>query len=121
MTRSTPDITTAANPLIQERLRWELLLGEPLVEPTELQAADPGLRERGTPVAAERWQELGCLPLRSGGDGLVVAVPADWQQEQRQQLARSLQAGGTQVQLRPALAGDLALALAALRSAPRPE
>ena len=111
MTSSAPAAAGDRPPAEQERLRWEVLLGEPLLDPADLARADGSLLRHGTPLGTERWQLLGCLPLGQGPGGLEVAVPAEWPAGQRHDLAHDLAARGTAVRLRPALQVDLQAAL----------
>ena len=85
-TRPVPHATSNT----QQRLEVELLLGEPVLEPADLAAADPDLLQGGTPLAAERWLALGALPLHRIGEQLQVAVPSHWGSEQRQGLLQEL-------------------------------
>ncbi len=103
--RPVPD----AQSVVQQRLEVELLLGERVLGPKDLEAGEPGALEATAAIPAERWGTLGCLPLMLlEGTHLTVAIPTHWSQEQRQALAESIKAAGLQPDLRMALKEDIA-------------
>jgi type IV pilus assembly protein PilB len=105
--RPVPNATTAE----QQRLEVELLLREPVLQPTELNAADPQLLGPDGVLSAERARQLGALPLRRQNGTATLAVPTHWGPQERQQLITELADQGVQAELRLALAGDIASAL----------
>ena len=115
-TRPVPHATSSE----QQRLEVELLLGEPVLEPTDLAAADPDLLRGGTPLAAERWLALGALPLHRRGEQLQVAVPSHWGAEQRQGLLQELGDLAPHSRLLLALPLELQTALEARQAPPAP-
>jgi hypothetical protein len=60
----------------QQRLEVELLVGEPVLQATELQTLGQDLLFRGKGLPEARWRELGALPLQETNGRLVVAVPS---------------------------------------------
>jgi type IV pilus assembly protein PilB len=96
----------------QQRIETELLMGEKVLESTELQQADPGAMEACASIDAAGWQRYGCLPLRQFGDRLVVAVPVDWDLGQRQALTAAVAQAGLETDLRPALRQEIDAVLA---------
>jgi type IV pilus assembly protein PilB len=114
--RPVPTATLAS----QQRLEVELLLGEPVLSPGELQQAGAERWNWSPALSRARCQELGCLPVRQEQQELVVAVPTHWAPEQRQQLLDLAAApGGRPVALRLALQPDIQTALNA-SPAPQP-
>ncbi|MCP9831999.1 type II/IV secretion system protein, partial [Synechococcus sp. JJ3a-Johnson] len=102
--RPVPTATLAS----QQRLEVELLLGEPVLSPGELQQAGAERWSWSPALSRARCQELGCLPVRQEQQELVVAVPTHWAPEQRQQLLDLVAApGGRPVALRLALQPDI--------------
>jgi type IV pilus assembly protein PilB len=112
--RPVPTATTAA----QQRLEVELLLGEPVLTESELRQA--GAERWGwlDVLSRSRCQELGCLPVRQGPEGLVVAVPTHWGAEPRQQLLALGAEVGAPLSLRLALQSDIQASLALEPEAP---
>jgi type IV pilus assembly protein PilB len=102
----------------QQRLEVELLLGEPVLESIELEAADPNLLLEGKGLSADRWRELGVLPLQETSGGLIVAVPTHWDPKQRQALGNELLQAGFNANLKLALASNLTAVLSVKPPAP---
>ncbi|MFM2081055.1 MAG: ral secretion pathway protein [Cyanobacteriota bacterium] len=101
--RPVPPASSAA----QQRLEVELLLGEAVLSAEDLAAAG---EDRWTWAALfnhDHCRRLGCLPVRREGDALVLAVPTQWTQEQRQQLLDSGSAEGLALILRLALQAEI--------------
>jgi type IV pilus assembly protein PilB len=95
----------------RQRLELELLLGQRVLRPQELDMADAELIAGGTPIEAAHWRTLGAIPLRRDPEGLVVAVPYHWREEKRQALLRELGDLASNCRLAPALPVDLYAAL----------
>ena len=96
----------------QQRLEVELLVGEPVLQDIELQAAGQDLLLAGKGLSTERWRELGALPLLEANGRLSVAVPSHWVQKQRQELSDALEKAGYGADLKLALASNLTEMLA---------
>ncbi|MEY2646004.1 MAG: hypothetical protein RLZZ611_2653 [Cyanobacteriota bacterium] len=102
--RPVPPAATAD----QRRLEIELLHGEALLTDAELEAAAARDRWSWIPLLShERCSELGCLPVQLDAEGPVVAVPADWTAQQRQELLDLGDASGLRIRLRRALEEDI--------------
>jgi len=104
----------------QQRLEVELLVGEPVLQATELQTLGQDLLFRGKGLPEARWRELGALPLQEAKGRLVVAVPSNWGVQQRQNLTEELQRAGFNAELKLALATNLTAALTAKAPTPAP-
>ena len=104
----------------QQRLEVELLVGEPVLQATELQTLGQDLLFRGKGLPEARWRELGALPLQEAKGRLVVAVPSNWGAQQRQNLSEELQRAGFNAELKLALATNLTTALTAKAPTPAP-
>ena len=104
----------------QQRLEVELLVGEPVLQAIELQALGQDLLLTGKGLAEARWRELGALPLQEANGRLVVAVPSNWGEQQRQALSEELQRAGFNAELKLALATNLTAALTAKAATPAP-
>ncbi|MCP9783762.1 type II/IV secretion system protein [Cyanobium sp. WKJ7-Wakatipu] len=104
----------------QQRLEVELLVGEPVLQATELQTLGQDLLFRGKGLPEARWRELGALPLQDDKGRLVVAVPSNWGAQQRQNLSEELQRAGFNAELKLALATNLTAALTAKAPTPAP-
>ena len=104
----------------QQRLEVELLVGEPVLQATELQALGQDLLFTGKGLPEARWRELGALPLQEAKGRLVVAVPSNWGPQQRQNLREELQRAGFNAELKLALATNLTTALTAKAPTPAP-
>ena len=104
----------------QQRLEVELLVGEPVLQATELQTLGQDLLFRGKGLPEARWRELGALPLQEAKGRLVVAVPSNWGPQQRQNLIEELQRAGFNAELKLALATNLTTALSAKAPTPAP-
>ncbi|MFQ6539574.1 MULTISPECIES: GspE/PulE family protein [Aphanothece] len=91
----------------QQRLELELLLGHPVLGRKELKPnrlQNPGL-------SMARWREIGACPVAEVDGRLRVAVPSNWEAEQRDAVVRELQAVGRGCELVVALAADIVAAL----------
>jgi type IV pilus assembly protein PilB len=106
--RPVPDALSA----VQQRLEVELLLGEHVLGPTELEQADRKALHACPSIQPERWKELGCLPLSRQGERLRVAVPTYWSAEQRQTLTHEVGADGLEAELRMGLKSEIDRVLA---------
>ncbi len=104
----------------QQRLEVELLVGEPVLQATELQTLGQDLLLKGKGLPEARWRELGALPLQEDKGRLVVAVPSNWGAQQRQNLSEELQRAGFNAELKLALATNLTAALTAKAPTPAP-
>jgi type IV pilus assembly protein PilB len=104
----------------QQRLEVELLVGEPVLQATELQALGLDLLLSGKGLPEARWRELGALPLEEANGRLVVAVPSNWGAQQRQNLSEELQRASFNAELKLALATNLTAALTAKAPTPAP-
>ena len=104
----------------QQRLEVELLVGEPVLQATELQALGQDLLFTSKGLSEARWRELGALPLQEAKGRLVVAVPSNWGAQQRQNLSEELQRAGFNAELKLALATNLTTALTAKAPTPAP-
>jgi type IV pilus assembly protein PilB len=104
----------------QQRLEVELLVGEPVLQATELQTLGQDLLFRGKGLPEARWRELGALPLQEAKGRLVVAVPSNWGPQQRHSLSEELQRAGFNAELKLALATNLTAALTAKAPTPAP-
>jgi type IV pilus assembly protein PilB len=116
-TRPVPEASSEE----QQRLEVELLVGEPVLEGIELQAAGQDLLLAGKGLSTERWRELGALPLLEANGRLTVAVPSHWVQKQRQDLSAELEKAGFGADFKLALASNLSEMLAARPATPAPE
>ena len=116
-TRPVPEASSEE----QQRLEVELLVGEPVLQKVELQAAGQDLLIAGKGLSTERWRELGALPLLEANGRLSVAVPSHWLQQQRQELSNELEKAGFAANLKLALASNLTEMLAAGPMASPPE
>lgn len=105
--RPVPDATTAE----QQRLEVELLLREPVLQPAELDGADPQLLGPAGLLTVERARELGALPLQRQNGAASIAVPTHWSSDERQALIAELAGRGVAGELKLALAGDISAAL----------
>ena len=114
--RPVPPATTAE----QQRLEIELLHGEAVLTDEELAAAGAGRWSWCPAFPQERCRELGCLPVQLEPGGLVMAVPAGWSPEQRQQLQAIGHAAGLRLRLRLTLEEDIARQLQGGTVAPPP-
>ena len=74
----------------QQRLEVELLVGEPVLQNSDLMAADENLLMPGKGLSSDRWRATGALPLQETNGRLIVAVPSHWAPQQRQELAEEL-------------------------------
>jgi type IV pilus assembly protein PilB len=103
----------------QERLELELLLGQPVLGPGQLR---PDLfQDLGLPL--QRWRQLGACPTASPRAGeLDLAIPHQWNDEQKQRLAQELQGHDLRPRFQLALAQEIEQALehAAATSQPEP-
>ncbi|MEA5423486.1 GspE/PulE family protein [Synechococcus sp. CCY9202] len=104
----------------QQRLEVELLLGEPVLRPQDLERADHRLMADDQPIRVERWRELGCLPLQQNGQALQVAIPTHWGPASQQSLAEELTDAGLTASFNLALASDLSERLENLETTPVP-
>jgi type IV pilus assembly protein PilB len=102
----------------QQRLEVELLMGEPVLQHSQLQAAGQNLLLSSRGLSTDRWRELGALPIHASDSRLVVAVPSHWAPHQRQELREELQRAGFSTDLQLALASNLTAVLHARPSAP---
>ncbi len=105
--RPVPDALT----LTQQRLEVELLLGERVLVPGELERADPLAMEACPSIPAERWRELVCLPLERRENRLQIAIPTYWAADERRALEQTIRACGLQADLRMGLKDEIAAAL----------
>ena len=105
----------------QQRLEVELLLGEPVLRPEDLERADHGLLTDDQPIRVARWKELGCLPLQRDGQTLQVAIPTHWGPPSQQSLAEELSGAGLTASFNLALASDLSERLENTETAASPE
>jgi len=122
--RPVPAATTA----VQQRLEVELLLGEAVLPESDLRQAGAERWSWLDALSRDRCRELGCLPVRRGPEGLVVAVPTHWGAEQREQVLALGSEAGVPLILRLALQSDIQANLApepeparTSEPAPRPE
>jgi len=112
--RPVPPATGAA----QQRLEVELLLGEAVLSAGELALAGEQRWSWAVPLSRSRCTQLGCLPVALTAGRLVVAIPSHWGAPERSAL-KDLESQGTPpLELRLALATDIAAALAAAPAAP---
>ena len=102
-TRPVPEASSEK----QQRLEVELLLGEPVLQVFELQGLGQELLLAGKGLPTARWRELGALPLQEINGRLVVAIPSNWGEQQRQDLIGELQRAGFSAELKLALATNL--------------
>jgi type IV pilus assembly protein PilB len=116
-TRPVPEASSEE----QQRLEVELLMGEPVLQAIELQAAGQDLLLASKGLSTERWRELGALPLLEANGRLSVAVPSFWLQKQRQELSDELEKAGFGADFKLALPGNLKEMLAARPVAPAAE
>ncbi|MGA1573735.1 MAG: GspE/PulE family protein [Vulcanococcus sp.] len=115
-TRPVPAAATAE----QQRLEVELLLGEAVLTPAELQAAGNARWQWDPSFSRERCLALGCLPVQHNDQELTVAIPSHWSSEQRQNVLK--QTGSQTVRLRLALGTELEACLnAPEKPAPAPK
>ena len=115
--RPVPDASSAE----QQRLEVELLLRQTVLTPQQLARADRSLLTAGGgPLSLERARSLTCLPLSRTDDQLEVAIPTYWGASEREALVNELAAGGLQVQLHLALAGEITAGLEGQLPAPVP-
>ena len=105
----------------QQRLEVELLVGEPVLQNSDLMAADENLLMPGKGLSSDRWRATGALPLQETNGRLIVAVPSHWAPQQRQELAEELRRAGFGVDLKLALASNLTAILNRNRPAPLAE
>lgn len=108
-TRPVPDAITPT----QQRLEVELLLGERVLRPQELEQADPKAFEACPSIGSERWRGLASLPIRRIGNRLVLAVPTFWGSDQRHELMETIAGDGLEPDLRLALKGEIEVVLKA--------
>ena len=106
-TRPVPEASSEK----QQRLEVELLVGEPVLQAFELQILGRELLLAGKGLPTARWRELGALPLQEINGRLVIAVPSNWGDQQRQNLNEELQRAGFEAELKLALATNLTAAL----------
>lgn len=111
MTLSATRPVPAAETPQQRRLEAELLIGEKLLLPVELQQADPRAAEACPTIEAQQWREWVALPLLRQGERLQVAIPSNWQAQQRQQLEEAVLANGITPDLRLGLEEEISEAL----------
>ena len=102
-TRPVPEASSEK----QQRLEVELLVGEPVLQVFELQGLGQELLLAGKGLPTARWRELGALPLQEINGRLVVAIPSNWGEQQRQDLIGELQRAGFSAELKLALATNL--------------
>jgi type IV pilus assembly protein PilB len=95
----------------QQRLEVELLVGEPVLQALELQGLGQELILAGKGLPTARWREIGAMPIQEVNGRLVVAVPSNWGDQQRQDLNDELQRVGFSAELKLALATNLTAAL----------
>ena len=95
----------------QQRLEVELLVGEPVLQALELQGLGHELILAGKGLPTARWREIGAMPIQEVNGRLVVAVPSNWGDQQRQDLNDELQRVGFSAELKLALATNLTAAL----------
>ena len=95
----------------QQRLEVELLVGEPVLQALELQGLGQELLLAGKGLPTARWREIGAMPIQEVNGRLVVAVPSNWGDQQRQDLNDELQRVGFSAELKLALATNLTAAL----------
>jgi type IV pilus assembly protein PilB len=107
MTPSATRPVPAAETLQHRRLEAELLSGEKLLLPVELQLADPRAAEACPTIEAQQWREWVALPLVRQGERLQVAIPSHWQAQQRQQLEEAVLANGITPDLRLGLEEEI--------------
>ena len=101
----------AAETLQQRRLEAELLSGEKLLLPADLQLADPRAAEACPRIDAQHWREWVALPLVRQGERLHIAIPSHWQAQQRRQLEEAVLANGITPELRLGLQEEISEAL----------
>ena len=106
-TRPVPEASSEK----QQRLEVELLVGEPVLQAFELQGLGQELLLAGKGLPTARWRELGALPIQEVNGRLVVAVPSNWVDQQRQDLNKELQRVGFSAELKLALVTNLTAAL----------
>ena len=111
MTPSSTRPVPAARTLQHRRLEAELLSGEQLLRPEELQRADPRAAEACPTITAQQWREWLALPLDRQGERLQIAIPSDWPAQRRRQLEESVLASGLTPELRLALEEEIGEAL----------
>ena len=101
----------------QQRLELELLLGEPVLPPSQLRpelVGEPGL-------SLQRWRQLGACPTASPRAGeLSLAIPHHWNDEQKQRLTLELAGHGLEPRFQLALAEEIQTALERALSQPAP-
>jgi type IV pilus assembly protein PilB len=111
MTLSATRPVPVAETLQQRRLEAELLSGEKLLQPEDLQLADPRAAESCPAIEAQRWREWVALPLTRQGERLLIAVPSHWPAPQRRQLEEAVRANGITPELRLGLQEEISEAL----------
>ena len=114
--RPVPPATGAA----QQRLEVELLLGEAVLSAAELARAGEERWSWAAALSRSRCTELGCLPVALAAGRLVVAIPSHWGARERSALQELESQGTPPLELRLALATDIAAALA-VTSPPVPQ
>jgi type IV pilus assembly protein PilB len=93
----------------QQRLELELLLGEALLDRSQLRPELLG----STGLPLQRWQELGACPIAPPQAGrLELAVPGEWGAKQKSALDQELAQQGLRGLFRMAMPEDIEIALA---------
>jgi len=101
----------------QERLELELLLGQPMLGPSQLRP--DLLSELGLPL--HRWRQLGACPTASPRAGeLELAIPHHWNDEQKQRLSLELEEHDLRPRFQLALAEEIQQALERAVATPEP-
>ena len=82
-----------------------------MLQALELQGLGQELILAGKGLPTARWREIGAMPIQEVNGRLVVAVPSNWGDQQRQDLNDELQRVGFSAELKLALATNLTAAL----------
>jgi type IV pilus assembly protein PilB len=114
--RPVPDAQTPQ----QQRLEVELLLGEPVLDRSRLDQAEPEALTACPSIALDRWTALSALPLSVRGEELAVAVPTYWGEEEREGLQGAIESEGLRPVLSIALKTDIEAVLASRLSGNQP-
>ena len=115
MTRSPSRPVPLPNSPEQQRLELELLLGEPVLSSSQLKPDLLG--ELVLPM--HRWQQLGACPTAPPQEGeLWLAIPHQWNEEQKQRLSVELAGHNLRPRFQLALAEDIQTALERVPSQP---
>jgi type IV pilus assembly protein PilB len=102
----------------QERLELELLLGQPVLGPSQLRP--DLLQDLGLPQ--QRWRQLGACPTAPPRAGeLDLAIPHHWNDEQKQRLTLELQGHDLRPRFQLALAQEIEQALERAAATAQPE